>query len=408
MRLFGLLPFLLQVHAQTPRCLIIEEAANGWKSLTSPDYPKKFSPHTQCIYRLTAPVGERIEIEFVDFLLFNNDAEECAEQGLSIRDPQIETLIGKYCGNTKPPNYTTMDNALFLYLSSTTDGEYKGFHIKYRVYGSSPKMATEAAAEQSKSPKVASKGPKGPKSKPKPLKAGGMGAKILAAMSAKKIQLKSSEEKGDFDTNHLTASIDMQVSPHRRRRQTYGRQPAGWGDYAAYGSGPPARGGGRPVGGGRGGGGGGNRYSAAADNTVSSRVPAAPKCRPGYPCNADGTIANSAPSEPSEREVRCIGNGCKTKGSSSKRYLTYLIWFIVIAVFGGIGWYIYQTYFAEDEEKKKKEEEDEKKKEAEGNIGAATLARGLSGPTKIPGFDAPPRYESWQDHAQPISVGGKK
>ena len=51
MRLFGLLPFLLQVHAQTPRCLIIEEAANGWKSLTSPDYPKKFSPHTQCIYR---------------------------------------------------------------------------------------------------------------------------------------------------------------------------------------------------------------------------------------------------------------------------------------------------------------------------------------------------------------------
>jgi hypothetical protein len=80
-----------------------------------------------------------------------------------------------------------------------------------------------------------------------------------------------------------------------------------------------------------------------------------------------------------------------------------LIWFIVIAVFGGIGWYIYQTYFAEDEEKKKKEEEDEKKKEAEGNIGAATLARGISGGPKVPGFDAPPRYESWQDHAQPIA-----
>ena len=76
-------------------------------------------------FRLTAPQGERIEIEFVDFLLFNNDAEECAEQGLSIRDPEIETLIGKYCGNTKPPNYTTMGNALFLYLSSQTDGEYK-------------------------------------------------------------------------------------------------------------------------------------------------------------------------------------------------------------------------------------------------------------------------------------------
>ena len=63
-------------------------------------------------------------------------------------------------------------------------------------------------AETSKSAKVA----KGPKTKPKPVKAGGMGAKILAAMSAKKIQLKSSEEKGDFDTNHLTASIDMQAT----------------------------------------------------------------------------------------------------------------------------------------------------------------------------------------------------
>lgn len=405
MRLFGLLPFLLQVHSQTPRCLIIEEAANGWKSLTSPDYPKKFSPHTQCIYRVTAPVGERIEIEFVDFLLFNNDAEECAEQGLSIRDPEIDTLIGKYCGNTKPPNYSTMGNALFLYLSSQTDGEYKGFHIKYRIYGSSPHMANEV--EQPDTSKTAKVPKKGPKTKPKPVKAGGMGAKILAAIEAKKIQLKSSEEKGDFETNnHLTASIDMQASSHRRRRQTYGRQPAGWGDYAAYGSGPARR----PAGNARGGAGGGNnRYSSAADNTVQSRGPTAPKCRPGYPCNPDGSIASAAaPSAPTEREVRCIGNGCKNKASSSKRYLTYLIWFIVIAVFGGIGWYIYQTYFAEDEEKKKKEEEDEKKKEAEGNIGAATLARGLQGPTKIPGFDAPPRYESWQDHAQPISVAGKK
>ena len=76
-------------------------------------------------FRLTAPEGERIEIEFVDFLLFNNDAEECAQQGLSIRDPQMESIIGKYCGNTKPPNYTTIGNALFLYLNSNTDGEYK-------------------------------------------------------------------------------------------------------------------------------------------------------------------------------------------------------------------------------------------------------------------------------------------
>jgi hypothetical protein len=32
-------------------CLIMEEAANGWKSLTSPDYPKKFNPNAECVYR---------------------------------------------------------------------------------------------------------------------------------------------------------------------------------------------------------------------------------------------------------------------------------------------------------------------------------------------------------------------
>lgn len=379
-----LLPFLLQQAEATvtPKCLIIEQAENGWKSLTSPDYPKKFSPHTQCIYRLSAPEGERIEIEFVDFLLFNNDAEECAQQGLSIRDPESSTIVGKYCGNTKPPNYTTIGKGLFLYLQSNTDGEYKGFHIKYRIHGSSPKLATEVAAESK---------PKSLKAKRPPVKAGGMGAKILAAIGAKenKIHLKSSEEKGDFDTNHLTASIEsMQATSHRRRRQAYG-----YGDYG-YGGGRPA---GRPA--------PKNRY-AVADQTVTSRQGNANKCRPGYPCNPDtGSSFAVESSEP--REIKCIGNGCKTKGASSKKYLTYLIWFIVIAVFGGIGWYIYQTYFAEDEEKKKKEEEDEKKKEAEGNIGAATLARGLGG-SRVPGFDAPPRYESWQDHAQPISVAEKK
>ena len=36
-----------------------------------------------------------------------------------------DSPIGKYCGNTKPPNYTTMGNSLFMVLDSNTDGEYK-------------------------------------------------------------------------------------------------------------------------------------------------------------------------------------------------------------------------------------------------------------------------------------------
>lgn len=390
MRLLGL-TLLLQTIDATPKCLIIEEAADGWKSLTSPDYPKKFSPFTQCIYRLSAPEGERIEIEFVDFLLFNNDAEECAQQGLSIRDPEIETPIGKYCGNTKPPNYSTMGNQLFFFLESSTDGEYKGFHIKFRIYGSSPHLNSEVIAmEPAKKTKKST--PKKSVKKSAPVKSGSMGAQILAAMNAKKnnkIMLKSSGEKqGDFDTKSLEATIEMQAPKHRRRRQGYG----GGRGYSAYdyAPAPPARG-------------RGAARAPARNDPYEAPAPARserkPGCKPGYPCT-DGTTDTSSSYSP-PREIKCIGNGCNKTSSSGKRYLTYLVWFIVIAVFGGIGWYIYQTYFAEDEEKKKKQEEDEKKKEAEGNIGAATLARGLGSGQKIPGFDAPPRYESWQDHAQP-------
>ena len=76
-------------------------------------------------FRITAPENERIELEFVDFLLFNNQIEDCAAQSLTIRDPLSDSPIGKYCGNTKPPNYTTMGNSLFMVLDSNTDGEYK-------------------------------------------------------------------------------------------------------------------------------------------------------------------------------------------------------------------------------------------------------------------------------------------
>ncbi|CAG5105076.1 Oidioi.mRNA.OKI2018_I69.chr1.g1811.t3.cds [Oikopleura dioica] len=360
-------------------CLIMEEAANGWKSLTSPDYPKKFNPNAECVYRITAPENERIELEFVDFLLFNNQIEDCAAQSLTIRDPLSDSPIGKYCGNTKPPNYTTMGNSLFMVLDSNTDGEYKGFHIKYRIHGSSPKMAVEAAASENPRQKLSKGGNMKSQREARP---GEFGAKVLAA--AKHLSLKNAaaaaSEKGEIEAQLLTQN---EVN-HRRRRQVnrgYGG-PRGrdYNDYQ-YGSTPYGGRGGRPA------------------------APSGPKCRPGFPCPGTEYNPDTATSSSTKREIRCVGANCKKAGSGGNSNLIHgFVWVIVIGVFGAIGWYIYKTYFMEDEEAKKKAEEDEKRREAEGNIGAATLAaaRGIGGaPAK--GFDAPPRYESWQDHAQPIS-----
>ena len=75
--------------------------------------------------RITAPKGERIELEFVDFLFITTDNEDCWRQSLSLRDPEVDEIIGKYCGNTKPPNYSTMGNEVFMLLKSESIGEYK-------------------------------------------------------------------------------------------------------------------------------------------------------------------------------------------------------------------------------------------------------------------------------------------
>lgn len=359
----------------------MEEAANGWKSLTSPDYPKKFNPNAECVYRISAPENERIELEFVDFLLFNNQIEDCQAQSLTIRDPMTDSPIGKYCGNTKPPNYTTMGNSLFMVLDSNTDGEYKGFHIKYRIHGSSPKMAVEAAAEQPT--KKLSKGKKAQRE----ARPGEFGAKVLAAAKNLSVKNAAASEKGEIEAQLLTQN---EVN-HRRRRQVnrgFGgpRRQTDYNDYQ-YGSTPYGR--------------------AGRGGPPAAVAPAGPKCRPGFPCPGSEYNPDSATGSSTKREIRCVGANCKKPGvssSGSSNLIHGFVWVVVIGVFGAIGWYIYKTYFMEDEEAKKKAEEDEKKREAEGNIGAATLARGIGGaPAK--GFDAPPRYESWQDHAQPISEG---
>ena len=84
-----------------------------------------FQKLTEINFRITAPKGERIELEFVDFLFITTDNEDCWRQSLSLRDPEVDEIIGKYCGNTKPPNYSTMGNEVFMLLKSESIGEYK-------------------------------------------------------------------------------------------------------------------------------------------------------------------------------------------------------------------------------------------------------------------------------------------
>lgn len=106
-----MLPFLLQVHAQSPRCLIIEEAANGWKSLTSPDYPKKFSPHTQCIYRYVKKLEREKILNFMQLFCWQKkqsgkhilEVFNRIEYGLTAIQQYIQQLFSTFLFWSGPP-----------------------------------------------------------------------------------------------------------------------------------------------------------------------------------------------------------------------------------------------------------------------------------------------------------------
>lgn len=118
-----------------PKCYVTGQATTGWNQINSPGFPSPFPGKLDCLYALSAPAGQKIELDFDNFNMASSPG--CKKQGLAILDPAVSKVPGQtviLCGATKPESFKSKGNKLFLHLSSNLRGASDGeFLVKYRI-----------------------------------------------------------------------------------------------------------------------------------------------------------------------------------------------------------------------------------------------------------------------------------
>jgi len=165
-----------------PKCYVTGQATTGWNQINSPGFPSPFPGKLDCLYALSAPAGQRIELDFDNFNMASSPG--CKRQGLAILDPAVSKVPGQtviLCGATKPESFKSKSNKLFLHLSSNMRGASDGeFLVKYRLKqkgldtsgpggspGSGTPMGVFGPLDEAPPAAVGGGGPKRPKKAPK-------------------------------------------------------------------------------------------------------------------------------------------------------------------------------------------------------------------------------------------------
>lgn len=112
-------------------------------TIKSPNYPSKYPRNADCSWTVVAPLGYKITLRFDEFLMEKNG--KCNKDWLEVYDGAsiAASMIGKYCGLTKPPTITSSGHKLFLQFHSNRAVQHKGFRATYNSsLGKSQKLIT--------------------------------------------------------------------------------------------------------------------------------------------------------------------------------------------------------------------------------------------------------------------------
>ncbi|XP_026057290.1 cubilin-like [Carassius auratus] len=102
--------------------------------ITSPNYPSNYPQNIDCVWIITVPNGEAVQLDFEDDFYIEPHTG-CMYDYIEIRDgPTSDAgLIGRLCGNTRPS--TQHSSGTTMYLRFRTDGSvtHIGFKAKYSI-----------------------------------------------------------------------------------------------------------------------------------------------------------------------------------------------------------------------------------------------------------------------------------
>ncbi|MEE6466792.1 hypothetical protein FKM82_007053 [Ascaphus truei] len=128
--------FKLQYEAQSLACggNIYVSNSNLTGSVTSPKYPDNYPQNADCVWTITVPNGEAVQLEFQDQFDIEHSTN-CSSSYLELRDgaDSNKRLIAKLCGNTLPVTYKSLGTVMYLRFRSDNSTPRKGFKAVYSI-----------------------------------------------------------------------------------------------------------------------------------------------------------------------------------------------------------------------------------------------------------------------------------
>ncbi|KAK2147338.1 hypothetical protein LSH36_558g01028 [Paralvinella palmiformis] len=102
--------------------------------IMSPHYPVNYPQNADCIWIITAPPNERIQIDFLEE--FNIESHpNCVYDFIEIRDGGTDNSqsIGKFCGRTLPGTQKSSGNVIYVRFRSDNSVPKIGFKLRYQI-----------------------------------------------------------------------------------------------------------------------------------------------------------------------------------------------------------------------------------------------------------------------------------
>ncbi|XP_070708966.1 cubilin [Pempheris klunzingeri] len=102
--------------------------------ITSPNYPQNYPQNIDCIWVITVPNGEAVQIDFEDEF-YIEPTGSCMYDFLELRDGSTSNagLISRLCGNTQPSTQHSTSSSMLLRFRTDTSVTHKGFKAKYSI-----------------------------------------------------------------------------------------------------------------------------------------------------------------------------------------------------------------------------------------------------------------------------------
>ncbi|XP_030624670.1 LOW QUALITY PROTEIN: cubilin [Chanos chanos] len=102
--------------------------------ITSPNYPSNYPQNIDCVWIITVPNGEAVQLDF-DSNFYIEPHTGCAYDYLELRDGSNSDaeMIAKLCGNTRPSTQHSTGSTMYLRFRTDTSVTHSGFKAKYSI-----------------------------------------------------------------------------------------------------------------------------------------------------------------------------------------------------------------------------------------------------------------------------------